>query len=500
VSAKNQSKIGRTAVFSADGKKIFTASFGISAWDLDEEKELGPIGGSYAAFCRGVAFSPDRKRLALAGDSSFRVIDMETGGIDFGSMDFLYPSIFLFTYSNDGSRLFAGSADVIRMYNCATGEVMHEIRKKTAIACAAVQPDGKKIVYAEGKTVTFCEPSPEGTRVVNEMKDPVISIAYSPDGKIVALRDGKGIIHFINTLTKRELFNVKYPGSGYYPTLSFSPDGRILAAGGFREFCIIHVASRRIMRTVKMIPSDLNAIAFSPDGKALAACGNDINIYIWDTVSWKERKRLIGHTSRIQTLAFSPDGKLIISGGADKIFRFWNYPDGDESGGLILSTGTYSSFTVTKVNGKETRTKSESGVTKSFLVITPSGLYDGTKDELERLHWVVGNEVIPLSEFGESFRTTGLLGQILSAHVSKPPVDAAKRLFGKIRLINGNDVVVSYSGTRSIAQVKERFTVFCDNGEQAQLEAVFPMMTSMKCRVVNSAQRKLIRPGMPVFR
>ncbi|HEY1405064.1 MAG TPA: hypothetical protein VF857_00505, partial [Spirochaetota bacterium] len=496
----NPSTIGQSAVFSSDGKKLYSGNFGLSAWNIDEEKELAPIGGSYAAFCNGIAFSPDRKHIALASDSAFRVIDMETGEILFGNQKFIFPSINLFTYSADGTRLFAGSDSVIQMFNGETGDLIYEIDKPGKVSCAAVRTDGKQIAYACEKTLTLCEPVPDGKSESIDMPDKIRTIAYSPDGKSVAVRDDTGLIRLLSSSTRRELFTVKYPSITYSAPLSFSSDGKFLSAGGSGEIGIVNLSLHKVMRTLKTGSQIINNLTFSPDGKTLVSCGDDSVIMLWDTVSWKEKKTLIGHTANVKVVSFSPDGKLLVSGGADKMFRFWDLPEGEYSGSVILSTASYTQSTVTSSNGKVEKTVRNSGIVKDFVVVTPSGLYDGTKEGLGRLHWVVGNEVIPLSEFAENFRTPGLLGQILSKHVAKAPIDATKRLFGKVRSVSGNEIVVSYSGTKTIAQVKERFTVFLDSGESAEIEATFPMMTSMKCRLVNAAQKGAIRPGMPVFR
>jgi WD40 repeat protein len=67
--------------------------------------------------------------------------------------------------------------------------------------------------------------------------------------------------------------------------------------------------------------------AFSPDGKILAiAAGNDhqgTEVYLWDTATGKEIRRLKGHQDYISSVAFSPDGKYLVSASRDNTVLVW---------------------------------------------------------------------------------------------------------------------------------------------------------------------------------
>ena len=68
------------------------------------------------------------------------------------------------------------------------------------------------------------------------------------------------------------------------------------------------------------------AVAWSPDGKMIVAGGNgDITVY--DSTDLRILFRNVdAHAGRVNDVAFSPDSSLIVSGGADGALKLWTFP------------------------------------------------------------------------------------------------------------------------------------------------------------------------------
>ena len=157
----------------------------------------------------------------------------------------------------------------------------------------------------------------------------VDSVAVSPDGSLVATAAGEGGVRLYDARTGALLRAIGEAGDR---GVSFSPDGRTLAAAGFHMDKLVGVfdvqTGKRRSPLAGHTEWEAYATAFSPDGKLLASTGTDKQILVWELATGKLRHQLKDQPFRVSALAFSPDSATLASGGGDRLVRLWDMTTG----------------------------------------------------------------------------------------------------------------------------------------------------------------------------
>jgi WD40 repeat protein len=145
-------------------------------------------------------------------------------------------------------------------------------------------------------------------------------LAFSQDGRLLAVADADRLVHFYELDTGAETQQLDIGSLPY--RMELDPGGEILAVMTGSEVQLWHVRSRARMRTLAHTV-DGTQLVWHPAGRWLAAGYRNGDLRLWDSETGEARP-LAGHTDYVWSLAFDPHGEFLASQSWDSTPRFWD--------------------------------------------------------------------------------------------------------------------------------------------------------------------------------
>jgi WD40 repeat protein/DNA-binding SARP family transcriptional activator len=280
-----------------------------------------------------VTFSPDGKRFATTSqDKTAKIWDAKTGQLLLtliGHTDQVAGIV----YSPDGKRIATTSDDhTAKVWDATTGQLLLTLTGHTgAIRRSAFSPDGTRLVTVSLDETVKVWDALTGKELLT-FTDPPVSfgdVAFNPDGHRIAISGSDGTVRIWDAATGTEslVLSVASEFGAALLGVAFSPDGKrvALVSDGINPVKIWDAATGEVLLSGNLghavPPID---IAFSPDGKLAITGGEDQKAKVWDTTTGQVLYTLSGHTQGIIGVAFSPDGAHVATASSDGTARLWD--------------------------------------------------------------------------------------------------------------------------------------------------------------------------------
>jgi WD40 repeat protein len=362
--------------FSQDGKTLLTAGNSeiIRLWDVDTQKLIGdPLerwGNTRVLI--DAALHPNGNIVASSYQWGLTLIWDKTVSTRLGQVlvefsdDQESPKYFSEAFINANTLVARGGYGALAFIDIVSGDILSTTN-------GYPDPNVGDVVYNDDYSVaaTHVYTNKVSTLTIwdvlnNEpIGQPIIltdipsSLALNPDGTLLAIGSGEGVLRFWDVASKTFTGEPIADVDRAIIALAFSPDGQTLASSGFWEVHLRNSQTRQLL--FPPIQASGEQLIFHPQNNTFMVLNyGGFPVHIWDATTG-EYRGLIPQTHEISGLAFSPDGhyralaqlEYISFGGRGRSTALWDvetqlpigfdisgnwFPVFNEDGSLLVTT------------------------------------------------------------------------------------------------------------------------------------------------------------------
>ncbi|MFN4258928.1 MAG: WD40 repeat domain-containing protein [Gemmataceae bacterium] len=238
---------------------------------------------------------------------------------------------------NGGPVLVSAGADrKVIFWEMPEGKPVATVTTPGIIRALAMSPDHQTVAGGGDESLIYLWDVATGKEKakLSGQTDWALALAFSPDGQTLASGGYDGLVRLWNVSggQPRE-FPSQPPPAANQPApppnpvwaLAFSPDGKTLALGGSNAVIyLVNPADGKIIRPIPGHTGTITSLVFHPGGAVLVSGSKDRTVRLWNPANGQALKTLEGHQSWVQDVVFLVQGTRLASVSADQTVKLWD--------------------------------------------------------------------------------------------------------------------------------------------------------------------------------
>lgn len=242
----------------------------------------------------------------------------------------------------DHTTLVTGCFQAVEFWNTSDGKNIRSLKVKGYANDVRVSPDGQLVAAATetGDVRLWNAASGSERASISAGKDPLLGVAFSADGKVIAAAGGDdtrlsrpGVANVWNVADGTEARTLDVLPEKCATDAAFSPDGSVLYVGDMNDRVTLFDMSTGVARGYfGKHGRPVNSVVPFKDGLRVVSGGggrfqNGNLVKVWTPADGKEIATLEHHKGKVSRVALSPDETQLLTVSFDKTAALWKLED-----------------------------------------------------------------------------------------------------------------------------------------------------------------------------